>query len=437
MHQLAPISSALREAAQSGDPAAMCRLAQAHEDAGHTEEAILWFTRAAEAGDPAASNQLGLWHISGHTGTVETEQGQQLIQSAAAKGNLAAQRLLANLYATGTGCTKDWSKALSWTIKAAKAGDSAALTQIALLLPDMPRLALLRQTLLYAAASAGHHSACHQLGLMLLASGDSAKHKSGLGWIRAASDMGNPAALATLQEHEGQRMTRPAPVEQVKRVPWMDIRRLVRLPHEHRLPPAQKLHSSPAIQLIQGFLPSGKLDHIVGTGFPYLSRATVNDSEKGEVQDASRSNSYMNFRLIETDIVIHSINEYIMKAMGADVMYGDPLSLLHYSPGQSYQPHFDFFDPDFPAHQPSLAQSGQRPHTALLYLNDDYEAGETRFHTLDLNIKGVRGDLLIFDNVTADGMPDRRSLHSGESPVSGEKWILSKWARTRPAPLYS
>lgn len=414
----------------------MCKLAQAHEDSGHEDEAVFWFRKAALAGDPVASTQMGLWHISGRTGAVDAEQGWQLIQSAATKGNLPARRLLAILYATGTGCAQDWGNALTWIIKAAKAGDAAALTQIAMLIPDVPRLALLRQTLLYAAARAGDDTACHQLGLLLLASGDATKHKSGLGWIKAASDKGNPAALATLFAHEGERMTRPGTLQQVKRIPWMDLRRLVRLPHEQRLPPAQKLHNSPTIQLIHEFLPSATLDYIIGTGYRHLSRATVNDSEKGEVKDTSRSNSYMNFRLIETDIVIESINQYIMKAMGTGVLYGDPLSLLHYSPGQRYLPHFDFFDPDFPAHAPGLQLSGQRPQTALLYLNDDYEAGETRFHALEIDVKGAKGDLLIFDNITADGAPDRRSLHSGESPVSGDKWILSKWARTKPSSLY-
>jgi hypothetical protein len=34
--------------------------------------------------------------------------------------------------------------------------------------------------------------------------------------------------------------------------------------------------------------------------------------------------------------------------------------------------------------------------------------------------------------VSDSGEPDRRMLHAGRPPVSGEKWILSKWVRSRP-----
>lgn len=429
------ISPALRQAAQAGDPQAMHKLGLAHEDAGHKEEAVFWFNRAAAAGDPAANTQIGLWHISGRTGPPDAEKGFHQIKDAASHGHLVAQRLVATLYAAGTGTGRDWGKALSWIIRAAKAGDAAALTQVAVLLPDIPRLSLLRQTLLYAAASAGLDSAAHQLGLMMLASDDVTRQKAGLGWIKAASDAGNPASLAALERHVGNLMTRPSPLQQVKRIPWMDLRRLIRLPHEDSLPPSRELRAAPKVQLTPGFLPAHLLDYMIGAGHKHLSRATVNDSVKGEVEDASRSNSYMNFRLLEADLVTQSVNERIMKAMGVDPCHGDPLSLLHYLPGQSYLPHYDFFDPDFPAHAPSLKQSGQRPKTALVYLNDEYQGGETRFHELELLIKGARGDLLIFDNVTDDGQPDKRSLHSGESPTAGEKWILSKWARTKPTSL--
>ena len=53
------------------------------------------------------------------------------------------------------------------------------------------------------------------------------------------------------------------------------------------------------------------------------------------------------------------------------------------------------------------------------------------FPLLGLRFKGQAGDLLAFDNVGADGKPDRRMYHSGLPPTAGEKWLLSQWVRDR------
>ena len=39
---------------------------------------------------------------------------------------------------------------------------------------------------------------------------------------------------------------------------------------------------------------------------------------------------------------------------------------------------------------------------------------------------------LIFDSVTPDGQVDPLTLHTGAPPTAGEKWVISKWFRTRP-----
>jgi hypothetical protein len=38
----------------------------------------------------------------------------------------------------------------------------------------------------------------------------------------------------------------------------------------------------------------------------------------------------------------------------------------------------------------------------------------------------------VFRNVTASGAADRSTLHAGRPPAQGEKWLLSKWVRSRP-----
>ena len=66
-----------------------------------------------------------------------------------------------------------------------------------------------------------------------------------------------------------------------------------------------------------------------------------------------------------------------------------------------------------------------------MYLNDDYEGGETEFPAIGLRYRGRRGDALLFANVDIVGNPDRRSIHAGLPPTRGEKWLLSQWIRNR------
>ena len=71
--------------------------------------------------------------------------------------------------------------------------------------------------------------------------------------------------------------------------------------------------------------------------------------------------------------------------------------------------------------------------TSRVYLNEDYERGETAFPEAQYSFKGRTGDMLQFVNVTETGEGDRRTLHAGKPPTRGEKWLLSQWIRNRPA----
>jgi prolyl 4-hydroxylase len=103
--------------------------------------------------------------------------------------------------------------------------------------------------------------------------------------------------------------------------------------------------------------------------------------------------------------------------------------ILHYAPGQQYFQHYDFLEEGDPGGAQDIAQRGQRVFTFLVYLNDDFAAGETGFPRLNWRYKGRKGDAVFFWNVTPDGVCDRETLHAGLPPAQGEKWLLSQWIR--------
>lgn len=413
----------------------MLLLAQDLDHQGHSQEAALWVQRSADLGHIVAQTQLGLWMIKGRNLPTDSRMGFSLIENSAKGGDALAGHLLVNLYASGTACQQSWDKATSWLIRLAKAGNAAACLTVGALLRPLPRLIPLRHSLYARAAHAGSPAAQYLLGAELCQLQEGPAHKLGLGWIVRAAEAGSRLAGHRLERFAGLPMIRPGADEPGPRIPWQDLKRLLLLPHNAPLPRLTLQHIAPRIWSAAGFLPRHLCDYMIATGEHLLTPATVNDARAGEIVDASRSNSFANFRLLEADLVSLSIDAHISNALEHPFGHGDPLSLLQYEVGQTYAPHYDFFDSAFPAHRPSLDSAGQRTRTALIYLNEDYDGGATRFHEAGIDYRGKSGDLIAFANINAAGEPDHMSLHSGEPPTRGTKWILSKWTREAYLPL--
>lgn len=200
--------------------------------------------------------------------------------------------------------------------------------------------------------------------------------------------------------------------------------------------PAPREHfAAPRVLSFEQFIPPAWCAWIMQRAHPSLAAARVkNPAQGGANVDAIRTNAGMGFSVLDTDLVIQVVHARIAATLALPVMHQEPTNVLHYQPGQEYKPHFDFLDPGEVHFAVELQRVGQRVATFLIYLNDDYEGGETAFPRLDWRFKGKAGDALAFWNVT-EGRPDPRTLHAGLAPTRGDKWLLSKWVRDRPLPL--
>ena len=141
------------------------------------------------------------------------------------------------------------------------------------------------------------------------------------------------------------------------------------------------------------------------------------------VEDKVRRADSAGFPLLSEWPAVHMLNRRLATASGTDVACGEPLNVLRYRPGQSYAPHLDAV--------PGLAN--QRVVTMLLWLNDDYDGGDTVFPKAGATLRGETGDALLFENVTADGRPDPATIHEGRPVTRGEKLLASRWIRARPS----
>ena len=159
----------------------------------------------------------------------------------------------------------------------------------------------------------------------------------------------------------------------------------------------------------------------------YLMEATANrfdpsmvyDSNRQLVRDQIRTSDGSTIHWLIEDPAIVALNRRIAAISGSDYDGGEALALLRYSPGQEYRPHFDFVK----------GADNRRLMTALIYLNEDYEGGETEFVRTGLRVKGKTGDVILFRNEGADSGPNPLSEHAGLPITKGVKYLATRWIR--------
>jgi prolyl 4-hydroxylase len=109
--------------------------------------------------------------------------------------------------------------------------------------------------------------------------------------------------------------------------------------------------------------------------------------------------------------------------------YFEDLQVVNYPPGGFYKPHYDACDGDNSYCQRMNKDMGQRYLTVLIYLNDNYDGGETIFPEINKLVKPEKGKAVIFKNVDNKGVVIKQALHGGNPIKNGEKWIANSWIR--------
>jgi prolyl 4-hydroxylase len=198
----------------------------------------------------------------------------------------------------------------------------------------------------------------------------------------------------------------------------------------------ETLREGPRFLTCDGFLPPAFCGHLIERARPKLQQAKVFDAKSGGLKvDAMRTNTGAVYSVIETDFVTQLVRARIACAAAVQPAALEPPEVLHYSIGETYRRHVDFFHPQLPNFAEQMRLKGQRIKTCLVYLNDDFDAGETEFPKLGLKYRGRAGDAVIFENVKPNGSGDLSTLHAGLPPTRGEKWLFSQWIRSKPQPI--
>lgn len=126
--------------------------------------------------------------------------------------------------------------------------------------------------------------------------------------------------------------------------------------------------------------------------------------------------------------LLQKVRGIIAEKTGTDIKQQEyPIAIIKYEKGGEYKPHHDHWEHN--NHQ--QGNQGQRIKTAILYLNDNYEGGETEFPIWEKKVKGKSGELVVWDNVNKNGTPNMNTLHAGLPVIKGTKYIIVSWIREK------
>lgn len=134
--------------------------------------------------------------------------------------------------------------------------------------------------------------------------------------------------------------------------------------------------------------------------------------------------------LYKDDPVIYNIINRIASLTGNDIKNAEPLQVVQYEPGGFYNDHHDSCCDDQEACTDFVQNGGQRVLTVLVYLNDSFTGGATRFSTLNKEIKPPQYSGIIFRPLADNtNMCHPLGLHKGTPVKTGIKYICNIWFR--------
>jgi hypothetical protein len=172
----------------------------------------------------------------------------------------------------------------------------------------------------------------------------------------------------------------------------------------------------PGIKIIDNAIDNSQELIDIANSLPEAWQRSGVGSEGHVESDVRRSNSFpfpvhfsnpLIFFATAQKIYLHA--QQYAEENGIMFSHMEPISMLEYLADDGfYKAHHDF-GPEFP-----------RTLSALLYLNDVEDGGETYFDQFDMSVTPKEGRLVIFPSTFPYS-------HEARSPRSGNKYVLVTW----------
>jgi prolyl 4-hydroxylase len=161
----------------------------------------------------------------------------------------------------------------------------------------------------------------------------------------------------------------------------------------------------------------------------YCVPSTVTSGSKMIRMEARKSSTCKLEEWPEYKIHVKTLQDVILKNTQLDQRHSEPLQGQRYLIGEYYQRHTDFFTPKTPTYDTFTERGGQRIWTAMIYLNDVVEGGDTFFPTISTSVIPTRGTMLVWNNLNHLNKENFYSMHEARPPISNSKYVVTQWFR--------
>ncbi len=134
----------------------------------------------------------------------------------------------------------------------------------------------------------------------------------------------------------------------------------------------------------------------------------------------------------EADPIFAKLAQIASARTGIPINHQEMSQVVKYDEGGKFDEHYDpcvYNDKEYCDRINNYA--GQRRATLLMYLNDDYEGGETEFLEVGLKIKPKQGKAILFWSTDNNEQLLLKSKHKAHPVKGGNKWIVTKWVHQK------
>lgn len=192
------------------------------------------------------------------------------------------------------------------------------------------------------------------------------------------------------------------------------------------IPNAHKLNSNILeLYTLEDFLNASECKKIIALIRSELKPSSLSSHEADQSFRTSRTCSLGEIN----NSFISKIDEKICQLIGIDPSYSESIQGQYYDVGQEFKAHTDYFEQHEMTEHGGIM--GQRTYTAMIYLNDVEQGGETRFTQVNTQFTPKRGLIVIWNNLNPNGTTNANSMHHALPVLKSYKAVITKWFRSK------
>jgi len=185
------------------------------------------------------------------------------------------------------------------------------------------------------------------------------------------------------------------------------------------------LNNTPHVEVFDNFLSKEEIQSM-GLDQLHFEKSLVSTFH---TKNPGRDSYSFNDKDNKFDFISHRLTELLKKYHPTlQTSFLESVQITKYEVGNFYKSHHDFTNV---SKEQFMLTEHDRCASIIIYLNDDFEGGETYFPDLKLNVKPQAGSALYFRYDYDNYVTKLRTLHSSEPVLTGTKYVASIWIRNK------